>query len=245
MPEPYRVVSALPSGTAFSRYLMVLGASRGDYMTELMLAEKFLDSPQVHATLQLRTKAAVSAGSTTDSTWASPLAQYGIASEALQLLRGGSIVGQLESKMRRVPFRTKVSRETGSGTGGAWVGEGLSTPVAGTAYDTLSQEVYKAQKIVVLSNELLKLGDPDAERTVRETVIAAVAAYIDAQFLTNTVTQSAGLRPAAITNTATAVVSSGSTTVQITTDLRALVAAVTTTGGRCCSISRRTVRPSR
>ena len=49
------------------------------------------------------------------------------------------------------------------------------------------------------------MGDPDAERTVRETVIAGVAAYLDGQFLTNTVTLSADLRPAAITNGATAV----------------------------------------
>ena len=70
------------------------------------------------------------------------------------------------------------------------MGKGSATPVAATAYDTLTQEAYKAGKIVVLSDELLKLGDPDAERTVRETVIAGVAAYLDAQFLTNTVTLS-------------------------------------------------------
>jgi hypothetical protein len=68
MPEPYRVVSALPTGTAFSRYLMCLGAAPGDYMTELMLAEQFKDSPTVHATLELRTKAAVTPSTTTDST---------------------------------------------------------------------------------------------------------------------------------------------------------------------------------
>ena len=113
-----------------------------------------------------------------------------MAGEALQLLRGASIIGALESKMRRVPFRRKSPRETGSGTGGAWIGEGLATPAAATAYDTLTQEAYKAAKIVVLSDELLQLGDPDAERTVRETVIAGVAAYLDGQFLTNTVTLS-------------------------------------------------------
>ena len=47
---------------------------------------------------------------------AGPLAVYGIAGEALALLRGASIIGALESRMRRVPFRTKVPRETGSGT---------------------------------------------------------------------------------------------------------------------------------
>jgi HK97 family phage major capsid protein len=230
MPEPYRVVSALPTGTALSRYLMVLGASRGDMYTALSLAERFKDSPTVHATLDgLYTKAAVAAGTTTDATWAGPLAVYGIAAEALQLLRGASIIGQLEGKMRRVPFRTKVARETGTGSSGAWVGQGLATPVAPLAYDTLSQEAYKASKIVVLSEELLELGDPDAERTVRETVIAGVAAFLDGQFLTNTVTLSADLRTAAITNGATAITSTGSTAAQISADLAGMLAAITTT----------------
>ena len=125
MSEPYRVVSALPTGTAFARYLMVKAAAQGDVYTELALADKFKDSPTVHATVELQTKAAVAAGTTTDATWAGPLAVYGIAGEALALLRGASIIGALESRMRRVPFRTKVARETGSGTGGAWIGEGL------------------------------------------------------------------------------------------------------------------------
>jgi hypothetical protein len=232
MPEPYRVVSALPTGTAFARYAMILAAARGDLYTALTLAERFKDSPTVHATLELITKAAVAPGVTTDATWASPLAVYGIANEALQLLRGASIIGALEGKMRRVPFKTKVPRETGSGTGGGWIGQGLGTPVAVGAYDTLTQERYKAGKIVVLSEELLKLGDPDAERTVRETVIAGLAAYLDSQFLTNTVTLSADLRPAAITNGATAVTTTGTTAAQITADLRSLIAAVTTTGGK-------------
>jgi HK97 family phage major capsid protein len=107
----------------------------------------------------------------------------------LQLQRDASILGALEGRFRRVPFRTHVARETGTGTGGAWVAEGASTPVAATAYDTLSQEAYKAQTIVALSNELLQLGNPAAERTVRQTVTAGVTAYLDAQLLTNTVTR--------------------------------------------------------
>ena len=62
--------------------------------------------------------------------------------------------------------------------------------------------------------------------------MAGVSAYLDGQLLTNTVTLSAGLRPAAITNGATAITSTGSTSAQITADLRSLVAAVTSTGGR-------------
>ena len=65
MSEPYRVVSALPSGTAFARYLMVRALAQGDVYTELALADRLKDSPTVHATVELQTKAAVAVGTTT------------------------------------------------------------------------------------------------------------------------------------------------------------------------------------
>lgn len=228
-----RSISLLPAGTAFSRYLMgKCIAERDGWSKAIDAAQQWRNTPHVLAALEddMHHKAAVAPGMTTDATWAGPLAMHGIASEALTLLRGASIIGALEGRMRRVPFRTSVSRETGSGTGGAWVGEGFSTPAASTAYDTLSQEAYKAGKIIVLSRELLDLGNPDAERTVRETVVAGVAAYLDAQFLTATVTLSANLRPAAITNGATEVVSTGATAAAINADLAGLLAAITTGG---------------
>ena len=58
----------------------------------------------------------------------------------------------------------------------------------------------------------------------------AFAAYLDGQFFTNTVTVSADLRPAAITNGATAVTQSGVTANAIEADLTALLAAITTGG---------------
>jgi HK97 family phage major capsid protein len=226
-----RPVSILPTGTAFVRYLMVKSIQeRYGAMAALDAARPLRDTPQVLACLddELHVKAAVAPMTSSDATAAGPLVVYGIAQEGLGLLRGDPIINLMETKFRRVPFRTKVARETGSGTGGAWIGEGLGTPVAATAYDTLTQEGYKAAKIVVLSEELQKLGDPDAERTVRETVVAGVAAFVDLQLLTPTVTLSAGLRPAAITNGATAVTQTGVTAAAVALDLGSLLAAITT-----------------
>ena len=45
MPEPYRVVSALPTGTAVSRYIIAKAIGRGDYWTELQIAEQWRDTP--------------------------------------------------------------------------------------------------------------------------------------------------------------------------------------------------------
>ena len=76
----------------------------------------------------------------------------------------------------------------------------------------------------------MKLTDPNAERTVRETTMAGVAAFLDAQFLTSTITLVAQTRPAAVTNGATSIASTGSTAAQINTDLAAMLAAITTSG---------------
>jgi len=79
---------------------------------------------------------------------------------------------------------------------------------------------------------LLKLSDPDAERTVRESVIGGLGAFVDQQFLLPTVTLVPTGRPAAITVGAPEVVSTGTTAAQINADLAALLAAVTTPGPR-------------
>ena len=153
-----RTVSYLPDGTALSRYLMCKALSHGDgFRAQMIAAERnWRDSPQVAQCLEdeLHVKAPVAVGLTSDANWAGPLAIHGIAKEALQFIRGASILGALENKFRRVPFRTQIPRETAD-TGGAWVGEGLNIPVAASAFDTLSQESYKAGKLVVFSEELL------------------------------------------------------------------------------------------
>ena len=134
MAEPYRVVSALPIGTAVSRFITAKAIGGGDYWTELQTAEQWRDCPQVKATLELHTKAAVPAGSTTDSTWAGPLSAYGVAQEAITIMRGMSILGALESKMQSVPLHVKLARETGAGITGGWVAAGGPIPVQKTDF---------------------------------------------------------------------------------------------------------------
>jgi HK97 family phage major capsid protein len=230
MPEPYRVVSANPAGTAVSRYIIAKALGGGDRYRELMVAEKWLDTPTVMASLELQTKAAVAAGSTTDATWAGPLAPYGIASEALTIMRGLSILGALESKMQRVPLHARIARETGAGITGNWVAAGAPVPVQATAFATIVEEHFKFGVIVMLAEELVTLSNPDAEATIRRTVLGGLAAAIDNQLLLPTVTVSAGVNPASILNGASETTTTGTTAAQISADLAAMLAAVTTPG---------------
>jgi HK97 family phage major capsid protein len=230
MPEPYRVVSALPTGTAVSRYITAKALGGGDFWTELQTAEKWKDTPQVKATLELQTKAAVPAGSTTDSTWAAPLSAYGIAAEAITIMRGMSILGALEPKMQSVPLHVRLARETGAGITGGWVAAGGAIPVQKTDFATIVEEHFKYGVIVPLSEELVKLSRPDAEATTRRLVLGGLAASIDNQLLLPTVAVSAGVNPASVTNGSTEITTTGTTSAAISADLAGMLAAVTSPG---------------
>jgi HK97 family phage major capsid protein len=232
MSIPTRVVSSLPPGTAFSRYLMAKFAGQRSAMNGIEHARQWRDSPQVLAALEAEIhyiKSAVAPGTTTDATYAAPLAQYGIAAEVLSLLRGATILGALEGKLRRVPFHIRVPRET-SAPNGAWVAEGAPAPVGLGAFDTLSQEQYKSSAIVAVTRELLTAGGPGAEKALRDAVVGGAGAFLDLQFLTSTITAVANTRPAAITNGATAITSTGTTAAQMSADLNAMIAAISSPG---------------
>jgi HK97 family phage major capsid protein len=226
----YRPVSILPTGTAVARYIQALALGCDDMYTALQKAETWRDTPHVKATLELRMKAAVASASTTDSTWAGPLASYGIAAEAVGILRGLSIFGALESKMQRVPLHVKIPVETGAGFTGGWVAEGAAIPVQKTAYSTSTEENYKYGVIVPLSEELVTTSDPAAIPTINRTVLGGLAKAIDTQLLTPTVAVSAGVNPASILNGSTEITTTGSTAATIAADLAGMLAAVTTPG---------------
>ena len=64
------VVSTVPVGTATARYIQALALGCDDMYTAVQTAERWKDTPQVKATLELRGKAAVSVMTTTDATTA-------------------------------------------------------------------------------------------------------------------------------------------------------------------------------
>ena len=70
----------------------------------------------------------------------------------------------------------------------------------------------------------MKVSNPDAEATVRRTVLGGLAKSLDNQFLLPTVAAVANVNPASITNGATEITSTGSTAAQIAADLALMLA---------------------
>ena len=111
-------------------------------------------------------KAAVAAGTTTDTTWASPLVQLQNAtSEFLDLLRPATIIGRIPG-LTRVPFNIRIPSMTTDPTA-YWVGEGGTKPVSAAAFDTQTLTFAKAVGLTVITEELLRFSTPSAEALLR------------------------------------------------------------------------------
>jgi hypothetical protein len=172
------------------------------------------------------TKTAVAAGTTTGSHYLDDMAPI-IARDLFLLLQSASLFGRLAPRCRRGEFRTKQPREVGAGAGGSWRGEGFPTPAMRTTTDSFEMDVFEAVCAFVVTREVFRFGL--AEATLRAIISAAVSKFIDQQLLDPSVTATSA-HPAAITNGAATVASTGSSAAQILADLASLVALPTSPG---------------
>lgn len=208
----------LPKGTAFTRYAMALARSQGNLMQAAEVAKTWADStPEVETVL----RAAVAAGTTTDTAWAKPLVEYqNMTSEFAELLRPQTIIGRIDG-LRRVPFNIKVPRQT-SGSSASWVGEGKPKPVSGLAFDQITLGMTKLAGIVVITDELARASSPSAEAIVRQDLIDTIVQTMDRDFVDPTNAGSANVKPASIINGVAAVTASGTDSDDVRADVKAL-----------------------
>lgn len=210
-----------PKGTIFTRIAaakivakMDGGISAFDYAQS-----RFTDTPEVAEIL----KAAVAAGTTTDSTWASPLVQLQQATnEFLDLLRPATIIGRIPG-LTRVPFNIRVPIATADPTA-YWVGEGQVKPVSAAAFDSITLAFAKAVGISVMTEELLRFSSPSAEALLRNALVQAVSYLTDRTFVDPTAAAT-GSSPASITNGVSALAPTGTTADAFRDDLTRLIKA--------------------
>jgi HK97 family phage major capsid protein len=166
--------------------------------------------------LTFRQKAAAAAGTTADSGWALPLADYQVlASAFLESLRNyGAFDGMLGS-MRRVPFRTRIGAVT-SGASGTTVLQQQIKPISRLSLSSTVIDERKAIAILVATDELMRFGDTAAGNLFDVELANAVALETDAQFV------------AILTSGATTFASNGATAEHVLVDLRGMLAAITT-----------------
>lgn len=214
------VKANVPPGTGFTRYVMALAASRGNRMEATQFAKRWeATTPEVGMVL----KAASDAGTTTDSAWAAPLVVYqNMASEFIELLRPMTAIGRIPG-FRRVPFNITMPRQTAGSTVN-WVGQGAPKPVGELAFDQVSLGMSKVAGIVVISEELARSSNPSAEAVISQDLRAAIAQYLDEQFLDPAVAAVANVSPAAVTNGSSVIDSTGVTAAAFRADVASALA---------------------
>lgn len=214
------IKSMLPPGTAFTRYAMALIAGRGSRLEAAEYAKRWeKDTPEVALTL----KAAMAPATVADSDWAAPLVVFqNMANEFVALLRPATIIGKIPG-MRHVPFNISIPTTTQGSTVG-WVGEAKPKPVSEMKFGQITLGMSKCAGIVTLSEELARSSSPSAEEIIRQDLIAAIAQFLDIQFLDPAVAAVANVSPASITNGVTATTATGATAAAFRTDFQTMAA---------------------
>lgn len=225
-----RMVSSLPKGTSVGRLIRAMVAGDGSVTLARDIALTMRETPLVGAAFDLLLKAATPPGTSTNPSWGGALVESGIAEEAIDLLRGLSIMAAVQPRARLVPFNMVVPRDTSAVALGGWAGEAGPIPATNLAFDGLGPlPLNKLGAIIPFTKELILAGTPTTEAIVGNTVLRGLAATNDRDFLLPTSGATAA-HPASITNGATEVVSTGSTAAEIQADLSALIAAIGTAG---------------
>jgi HK97 family phage major capsid protein len=205
----------LDPGIAFARYAMCLTKAKGNHEVAFRLAERhYPQTENVVRTLKAqaegadlkelwRTKAAVAAGSTTDSTWAAPLVDAATFSgDFISYLRPRTLIGQ--AQFRPVPFNVRIVGQTSGGSAN-WVGQGAAKPVTKFDYNATTVPFTKVAAIVAITQELARFSDPAAEALVRDSLADAVIAKLDTDLFDPDVAAVANVNPAGLLNGVTPV----------------------------------------
>ncbi|MDO7444185.1 phage major capsid protein [Acinetobacter baumannii] len=222
-PEPTSkiiVKSNLPKGIGFAQYAQAkivsqLNAKEGRFESPLEVAKRMGFGDEVQ---DLITKATL--GTTTDAGFAATLVHENqLVGEFVELLRQATVFDKLQG-FRAVPFRSKIPSQVTGGTA-SWVGEGAAKPLTNPTFGEVEIGEHKLAAITVYTQELMRRSDPSVSVLVRDDLIAASAALVDATFL-DSVAASA-VRPAGVLNGVTATPNTGETAAAYEKDLLALI----------------------
>lgn len=211
----------MPKGTLFTRSVIAQAVARGSRADAVDVAKQRW--PDQADEIGMIIRAAVAPGTTTDATWAGPLAHAQILqNEFVELLRPETIMGKLN--LRRVPFNVLIPGQT-QGSTVNWVGQTAPKPVSSLGFADITLGINKIAGIVVISDELARLSTPSAEALIQTDMIAQIAQFMDVSFIDPASTAITGVRPAAVTVGATVVEASGTDADALRADVRAVYAA--------------------
>ncbi|WLB14813.1 phage major capsid protein (plasmid) [Bradyrhizobium elkanii] len=213
----------LPKGIGFTRFVIANARAKGNIMLAHEIAKGNEQWKSETPEVEMMLKTAVTSGSTSDTTFASPLVNYQVLTqEFVEYLRPLSIIGRLQG-LTRVPFKVRIQRQTGASTVN-WVGEGAPKPLTSSTFDSITLDFAKIAGIIVLNDELVRLSSPSAEMLVRDDLAKSIVQFMDNQFVDPSKAAVSGVSPASITNGVSPVTATGTTGAALRADLKSLFA---------------------
>jgi HK97 family phage major capsid protein len=221
---PSSIITVRPNiekGVKFARFAMSLIRAKGNLNDALAIFQnekRWMDqTPEIAQVL----KAAVAAGDTTTSGWASELVyNQNLAAEFVEYLRPMTILGKLN--LRRIPFNVRMGQQNGTASG-YWVGQGAPIPMSKPGFTSQSLGQAKCAGLVAIDEELARSSSPSAELLVRDDLAGTISTFLDVQFVDPNVAAVANVSPASVTNGVSAVTATGTAAANLRTDLATLL----------------------
>jgi hypothetical protein len=199
------------------------------YIAAEIAKKEYRDDPRVAMVF----KADVPAAAVTQDNWGQDFVNTdgGPFAEFLEFVRPLTIIGQLQGATR-VEFLKPVGVQTGGGEG-YWVGEGIAKPLTSLAASITRLPPTKVANIIAVTEEWLKYASANNDRRIRDSMAGALQQRLDEDFVDPTVTLSAGVRPASITQGAATQAATGTGDhADIITDFKYMMGVISTQGIR-------------
>jgi HK97 family phage major capsid protein len=202
-----------------------------DQMNRVHAAEEFarrwprsVNINIIEKAMTYQVKAVTNFGTTTEPSWAAPLAVVQpLQTGFLALARPFSLLGKIQNRYRSVPLNVSVPAQTGGGTYG-WTGQGAAKAVGNLQLQSITLPPTKAAGLVIVTAELLRLTSEASVVTLRNELARGLAVYLDQQLVTATVAAVTNVSPGSITNLAPSFGSSGTSAANCQSDLKKLFA---------------------
>jgi|GEM_PF-107580 len=218
----------LEPGIRFARYAKVKALARLNHESPLDVAVRMYGADSEVAMV---VKAPVEAGSNISGNWAAALTgtESTMFADFAAFLRPATILGKFGTlangvqypSLRRVPFRERLISQTGGGEG-YWVGEAKPKPLTKFDFAGTTLTPLKVANIAILTMENVRSSNPSSEMIVRDSLRDALVATQDVGFIDPTNGGTSDVKPAAISNGAPAIASTGTDADAVRLDIRAL-----------------------
>lgn len=201
--------------------------SKGTFVSPIDVAKDWYKTDPVIANFL---KANVAAGTTLSGNWAEGLvgSETKIIADFVEYLRPMTILGKFGTggvpALHTIPFRVALVSELGGGEG-YWVGEGKAKPLTSFDYSRTNLSPLKVANICVLTDDLVRDSSPSAETLVRNSLVNALRARLDMDFINPDKAAVANVSPAGILNGVAGIPSSGNDADAIRADIGTLFGA--------------------